>query len=36
VLFYNGKGMVCAAGAETLREELIEKAEDEGWIRIEW
>ena len=35
-MYYNAKGGVEAAGAETLSDELSEKALEEGWILVRW
>ncbi|KAL1700707.1 hypothetical protein EV121DRAFT_213598 [Schizophyllum commune] len=36
VLFYDRGGRVRAVGAETLQEDVILRAADEGWVRSEW
>jgi hypothetical protein len=36
ILYYNKEGNVCAVGAEALQESLLEIAEDEEWIKVEW
>ncbi|KAI4518304.1 hypothetical protein K525DRAFT_208879 [Schizophyllum commune Loenen D] len=36
VLFYDRYGQVRAVGAETLQEDVILRASDEGWVRSEW
>jgi hypothetical protein len=27
---------LCAVGAEALQDSVIEKAEEEGWVKLEW
>jgi len=36
VIFYDPDETVRAVGAETLSEEVVEKALDEDWYRAEW
>ncbi|KAG2153153.1 hypothetical protein DEU56DRAFT_954958 [Suillus clintonianus] len=36
ILYYDLDGDVRAVGAEALQEHIIEQAEDEGWVRLEW
>ncbi|TFK18829.1 hypothetical protein FA15DRAFT_241935 [Coprinopsis marcescibilis] len=36
VMYYDQRGIVRAAGAETLRDGIEEMAEDEGWDKAEW
>jgi hypothetical protein len=36
ILFYDQEGHVCAVGAEALQDSIIEKAEEEGWAKLEW
>jgi len=36
ILYYNQQGQLCAAGAEALQERVIEQAEEENWIKLEW
>ncbi|KAI5115973.1 hypothetical protein M0805_001504 [Coniferiporia weirii] len=35
-LYYDRQGLLCAAGAEALLAENVEKAEDEEWTKVEW
>ncbi|KAG1886692.1 hypothetical protein F4604DRAFT_1723101 [Suillus subluteus] len=34
LLYYNTSGIACAIGAETMH--VIERAEEEGWVKLEW
>ena len=36
ILYYNQGGQLCAAGAEALGEAVIEQADEERWIKLEW
>ena len=36
ILYYNQEGQLCAAGAEALQEKIIERADEETWIKLEW
>ncbi|KAG1746337.1 hypothetical protein EDB19DRAFT_1905800 [Suillus lakei] len=36
ILYYDLQGDVRAIGAEALQEHIIEQAEDEGWVKLEW
>ena len=36
ILYYDQEGHLRAAGAEATQESVIEKAEDEGWAKLEW
>ncbi|KAG2122351.1 hypothetical protein DEU56DRAFT_974525 [Suillus clintonianus] len=36
ILYYDLQGDVRAVGAEALQESIIEQAEDEGWVKLEW
>ncbi|KAG2126241.1 hypothetical protein DEU56DRAFT_557062 [Suillus clintonianus] len=36
ILYYDLQGDVRAVGAEALRQNIIEQAEDEGWVKLEW
>ncbi|KAG1721510.1 uncharacterized protein EDB91DRAFT_1176212 [Suillus paluster] len=36
IIYYDLQGDVRAVGAEALQEHIIEQAEDEGWVRLEW
>jgi hypothetical protein len=36
ILYYDLQGDVRAVGAEALQERIIEQAEDEGWVKLEW
>jgi len=36
VIYYDSGGEVRATGAETNCEEIIEAAEDNEWVRVEW
>ncbi|OAX34642.1 hypothetical protein K503DRAFT_859084 [Rhizopogon vinicolor AM-OR11-026] len=36
ILYYDLQGVVRAVGAEALQERIIEQAEDEGWVKLEW
>ena len=36
ILYYNKEGSLCAVGAEALQDHVIEDAEDEGWVKLEW
>jgi molecular chaperone DnaK (HSP70) len=36
VIYYDKEGKVRAVGAEALQESLLEQAEDEEWIKVEW
>ncbi len=33
IMYYNNEGTVKAIGAEALKENIIEAAEDEGWVK---
>ena len=35
-MYYNQEGKLCAVGAEALQEHVIEQADEEGWIKLEW
>jgi len=35
-MYYDQEGIVRAVGAEALQEGIIEQAEDENWIKVEW
>lgn len=36
VMYYDAEGKMVSAGAETLADEVEKKAEEEGWIKVEW
>ncbi|KAG1810862.1 uncharacterized protein BJ212DRAFT_1376413 [Suillus subaureus] len=36
LLYYNTSGIACAIGAETQEMNVIERAEEEGWVKLEW
>ncbi|KAG1836542.1 hypothetical protein DFJ58DRAFT_669610 [Suillus subalutaceus] len=36
LLYYNTSGIACAIGAETQGMDVIERAEEEGWVKLEW
>ncbi|OAX34713.1 hypothetical protein K503DRAFT_774259 [Rhizopogon vinicolor AM-OR11-026] len=36
IIYYDLQGDVRAVGAEALQERIIEQAEDEGWVKLEW
>ncbi|KAI5982477.1 hypothetical protein EDD15DRAFT_2377772 [Pisolithus albus] len=36
ILYYDQERVVRAAGAEALQEHVIEQAEDENWVKVEW
>ena len=36
ILYYDRQGAVRAVGAEALQEHIIEQAEEENWIKLEW
>ncbi|KAH7912709.1 hypothetical protein BJ138DRAFT_1228273 [Hygrophoropsis aurantiaca] len=36
ILYYDKQGVARAIGAEALQEHIIEQAEDERWIKLEW
>lgn len=36
VIYYDQKGEIRAIGAETLSEGVYERAEEEGWVKVEW
>jgi len=36
ILYYNQDGELRAVGAEALQESVIEQAEEEGWVKLEW
>lgn len=36
ILYYDQFSKVRAVGAEALQESIIEQAEDEGWVKVEW
>ncbi|KAG2358893.1 hypothetical protein BDR07DRAFT_1293671 [Suillus spraguei] len=36
ILYYDSNGTVRAVGAEAQQEHIIEMAEDEGWMKLEW
>ena len=36
MLYYDKDGAVRAVGAETLAEGIYEKAQEGGWIKVEW
>ncbi|KAF7982970.1 hypothetical protein HWV62_24558 [Athelia sp. TMB] len=36
ILYYDMQGQVRAVGAEALQESIIEQAEDNGWMKVEW
>jgi hypothetical protein len=36
VIYYDRGGKVRAVGAETMREDIHEIAEDENWVKTEW
>ncbi|KAG1811069.1 hypothetical protein EV424DRAFT_1570813, partial [Suillus variegatus] len=36
ILYYDSNGTARAIGAEALQEHIIERAEDDGWVKVEW
>ncbi|KAG1844158.1 hypothetical protein DFJ58DRAFT_29856 [Suillus subalutaceus] len=36
ILYYDSNGTIRAIGAEAQQEHIIERAEEEGWIKLEW
>ena len=36
ILYYDRQGDVKAVGAEALQQHIIEQAEEEGWVKLEW
>ncbi|KAF7970803.1 hypothetical protein HWV62_22804 [Athelia sp. TMB] len=36
IIFYDKGGILRAAGAEALLENIVEQAEDDGWTKLEW
>jgi len=36
ILYYSQDGELRAVGAEALQEHIIEEAEDNEWIKLEW
>ena len=36
ILYYNREGELCAVGAEALQDSVIERAEEEEWVKLEW
>ncbi|KAH7929509.1 hypothetical protein BV22DRAFT_1080676 [Leucogyrophana mollusca] len=36
IIYYDQEGSVRAVGGEALQESIVEKAEDEGWTKLEW
>ncbi|KIJ17542.1 hypothetical protein PAXINDRAFT_9487 [Paxillus involutus ATCC 200175] len=36
IVYYDKEGTAQAFGSEALQESIIEKAEDEGWVKLEW
>jgi len=36
IIYYDQDGVVRAVGEETVQESVIEKAEVEDWIKVEW
>lgn len=36
ILYYDRQGAVKAVGAETLQQQIVEQAEEENWIKLEW
>jgi molecular chaperone DnaK (HSP70) len=36
ILYYDSNGTVRAIGAEARQEHIIERAEEEGWMKLEW
>ncbi|KAG2129869.1 uncharacterized protein EDB93DRAFT_1095170 [Suillus bovinus] len=36
ILYYDSNGIARAIGAEARQEHVIERAEDEGWMKLEW
>ncbi|KIK93909.1 hypothetical protein PAXRUDRAFT_486725 [Paxillus rubicundulus Ve08.2h10] len=36
IVYYNKEGIAQAFGGEALQESIMEKAEDEGWVKLEW
>ncbi|KAG1737858.1 uncharacterized protein EDB91DRAFT_471992 [Suillus paluster] len=36
ILYYDSSGTVRAIGAEARQEHIIERAEEEGWVKLEW
>ncbi|EIW80674.1 hypothetical protein CONPUDRAFT_125506 [Coniophora puteana RWD-64-598 SS2] len=36
ILYYDKNRKVCAIGPEADQEQIVEKAEDEGWTKVEW
>ncbi|KAI9573194.1 hypothetical protein HD554DRAFT_2059684 [Boletus coccyginus] len=36
ILYYDGQGSLRAVGAETLQQHIIDQAEEEKWVKLEW
>ena len=36
ILYYDRQGAVRAVGAEALQQHIIDQAEEESWVRLEW
>ncbi|OAX34644.1 hypothetical protein K503DRAFT_803418 [Rhizopogon vinicolor AM-OR11-026] len=36
IIYYDLQGVVRAVGAEALQERIIERAKDDGWVKLEW
>ena len=36
ILYYDRQGTVRAIGAEALQQHIIEQAEEEEWVKLEW
>lgn len=36
VMYYNKAGKMMSAGAESLADDVIEKAAEEGWLKVQW
>lgn len=36
IIYYDRQGKVSAVGAEALQERVLESAEDEDWMKVEW
>lgn len=35
-MYYDKEGNMMSAGAESLADEVVEKAEEEGWVKVQW
>ena len=35
-MYYDEKGRMVSAGAEALAEDIVVKADEEGWVKVQW